>query len=772
METRGKESAPANSSKGRYRRRSKRRQQAQQQEGATDSREPLSDRSPAAADIAAPNPWQDIVDEPEAALPDEQDEREKEEALGDAAEIVGPAESPSDTPPERADEKGLRVQLEGLVPPDFNPHSDDEVIEMNDETAKRPASGGHLDGEDVRLLLVDTDGYDAAYGATKEDTFPRPEPGHQPFDLKCPVCGHSAPTVVTHDRSCGTYICMAILLVLFFPVCLLPLCCDSCQEATHRCENCEAFVQRANHHVHQTWGFNNGQRIEKSISNRERAKLVEVPRAPEGWRDGEALPKSTTRDVFVAPNGVGETEQLPAWDALDRHVLRFFGYYKEAVVESNLENYRVRPCILYYYLEDDTMHVSEPREDNSGLNQGNLLKRHRIPKGDGGGFIAAQDLMVGEGIKIYGRVIQITAVDGFTRSYYENVLKREQAPNTEVPEDTFAQTKKESKIARAAMPRSYEKAYREAMLGGGQANERLGQFLDKDRKVCRFYAVMDDLSTEQYERRPFTIFYFLSDDTIEIREQYPLNCGRDNFPIFFKRGRVAKDSMPVLGPSDPLPSSDVYYKVDDLYVGQTIRLVNNDLFIYDADAFTREYFKRIGIDLAPKRDVRLPEKVVPRPPTPPYTGYGSWDDSLGSVLNLVPKVPKKDMQKLLINEGKVLRFLAAFSNPEPEDVSRRFVFNYHLFDDTLSIHEPPQRNLGIVTGKFLEKGIHLNEATGRLVNPLDLIPGKIAVVFNHSFIMTGCDDYTRKYFAKVYPDVRLEQNGGDNSTGALVPDEE
>ncbi|KAF4699026.1 EF-hand domain (C-terminal) containing [Perkinsus olseni] len=84
---------------------------------------------------------------------------------------------------------------------------------------------------------------------------------------------------------------------------------------------------------------------------------------------------------------------------------------------------------------------------------------------------------------------------------------------------------------------------------------------------------MDDLSTEQYERRPFTIFYFLSDDTIEIREQYPLNCGRDNFPIFFKRGRVAKDSMPVLGPSDPLPPPGVYYKVDDLYVGQTIRLV-------------------------------------------------------------------------------------------------------------------------------------------------------------------------------------------------------
>ncbi len=35
-----------------------------------------------------------------------------------------------------------------------------------------------------------------------------------------------------------------------------------------------------------------------------------------------------------------------------------------------------------------------------------------------------------------------------------------------------------------------------------------------------------------------------------------------------------------------------------------------------------------------------------------------------------------------------------------EDAERLFVVNFHLFDDTLSIHEPPQRNLGIVTGRF------------------------------------------------------------------------
>jgi len=50
-------------------------------------------------------------------------------------------------------------------------------------------------------------------------------------------------------------------------------------------------------------------------------------------------------------------------------VLRFFGYFKEGVVESNIENHRVRKVILYYYLEDGSMHAAEPKQDNSGIPQ-------------------------------------------------------------------------------------------------------------------------------------------------------------------------------------------------------------------------------------------------------------------------------------------------------------------------------------------------------------------------------------------------------------------
>ena len=41
---------------------------------------------------------------------------------------------------------------------------------------------------------------------------------------------------------------------------------------------------------------------------------------------------------------------------------------------------RVRRCVVYYFLEDDTVSVSEPKQDNSGLGQGALIKRYFPPK--------------------------------------------------------------------------------------------------------------------------------------------------------------------------------------------------------------------------------------------------------------------------------------------------------------------------------------------------------------------------------------------------------
>jgi len=496
----------------------------------------------------------------------------------------------------------------------------------------------------------------------------------------------------------------------------------------------------------QTFGLINNQRIEGV--QKEKPKFVQAQKATDVWRTG-SLPDSTSRSVFAGAGaqaiGNGTTE-LPAWDALDRHVLRFYGFFKEAVVETNLENYRVRSVTVYYYLEDDTCQIIEPKQDNSGIPQGQLIRRHKFPM-PGGGYLKPEDLRVGEDLQVYGRVITLADCDAFTRAYYETIGE-EQYAGIPMEADPFTEVRQSLKHKVATQPRSYEKIYREVMLGGGHLNADMQQFLEMDKKVLRFYAILDDVSTPNFERRPFTLMFFLADDKIEIRESYPLNCGRDNFPIFFRKAKMPAGVYRADGPQSQPRKKSEYVDGRDFRVGQDVTLLGNyHFFIYDADEFTRRYFKEtLGVELEPPVEVRLPARAVPRAPTPPYNGYGSWDDSLGSVTQLVPKPPRKDFKKQFQNEGKVLRFKAKFSNPKPEDRDRIFVVSFYLQDDTLSIHEPPQRNLGIVTGRFLEKGIHMNQTTNKLFTPNDLLPGSTMKVYNHEFLVLDMDEYSKKMF--------------------------
>lgn len=492
----------------------------------------------------------------------------------------------------------------------------------------------------------------------------------------------------------------------------------------------------------QTFNYCNGLPIEQQEGvTFDRPKLVKFQKAQDTRRHG-SLPESTTMEDYKQNMPQMQTE-LPAWDALDRHVLRFFGYFKEAVVETNLENSRVRKCVIYYYLEDDTSQVIEKRQDNSGLPQGQLIRRHRFP-GVGGGYLNWSDLQVGGDLPIYGRTIRITDCDPWSREFCNTHGVLQGTPE-HTEEDAFARTQATG-LGGTGIPRTHERLYREVMLGGGHVNADMQQFLEWDRKVCRFYAVLDDMSLPQFERRPFIILYFLADDTVEIREQYPLNCGRDSFPIFFRRAKMVRGKAEVMGPMEAAKKKEEFMSVTDFAVGEQHHLMGQSFYIYDADDFTRMYFQEeLRRELQPCQDVRLPERTVPRPKTPPYTAYGSWDDSMASVLHLLPKVPKKDFNKLYYNDGKVLRFTAQFADPKPEDVERLFVINFHLYDDTLSIHEPPQRNLGIMTGKYLEKSVHLNQMTGKLFKPQDMYPGAIVKVYNREFEILDMDEYTRAY---------------------------
>lgn len=61
--------------------------------------------------------------------------------------------------------------------------------------------------------------------------------------------------------------------------------------------------------------------------------------------------------------------------------------------------------MINYFLEDDTIFISEPKVENSGIPQGVFLKRHKVPREDGReGTYTWQDFNAGTEISIYARV--------------------------------------------------------------------------------------------------------------------------------------------------------------------------------------------------------------------------------------------------------------------------------------------------------------------------------------------------------------------------------
>ena len=105
---------------------------------------------------------------------------------------------------------------------------------------------------------------------------------------------------------------------------------------------------------------------------------------------------------------------------LKLQVLRFFGYFKESVVESRLENFRIRKLIIYYFLEDRSILMVEPKMVNSGTMQGSFLNRQMVLKQDGSDMpFEPTDFRVGLDIGICGRAIRVYDADEYTRAFFD-----------------------------------------------------------------------------------------------------------------------------------------------------------------------------------------------------------------------------------------------------------------------------------------------------------------------------------------------------------------
>ncbi|XP_062267538.1 EF-hand domain-containing protein 1 [Platichthys flesus] len=441
---------------------------------------------------------------------------------------------------------------------------------------------------------------------------------------------------------------------------------------------------------------------------------------------------------------------VPAHVALDKKVLRFYAYFQEDVLFSPDEVYRVRPVMIYYYLEDDSMLIYEPTVENSGLAQGKRLKRQRVPKNERGDHYQYKDLNLGIDLDVYGVIYHITDCDEFTTEFMESegIVLNDPQP---MPVDPYSKSREIPEPAHTTPTET----------------DPYHQFLTLDGKVLCFFALWDDADSLYKETRNVTIHYFLADDTVEIREVHEPNSGRDPFPVVMRRQRLPKKLKPRPFPSCVLEVSkhevDEYFSPTDFQLGHTVKLRGRPFVLYDCDDFTKEYFQTNHSDMEMKPIV-VPKKVDVhhnrKREVPPYNGFGSLEDSLQNCLSLIPEPPRKNVMKMLENNLKVLRYGATMVSQNPSDDGRHFVMTYFLSNDMISIFEKPSRNSGIISGKFLEKtripkpGSTVDDP--EFYSPADFAIGATVDVFGHRFVLTDADQYVLTYLESMSSQIPSE----------------
>lgn len=440
---------------------------------------------------------------------------------------------------------------------------------------------------------------------------------------------------------------------------------------------------------------------------------------------------------------------VPAHVAFDKKVLLFNAYFKQTLSESDKEYYRVRPVKIYYYLEDDSVSIVEPIVENSGIPQGKLIKRQRLPKNDQGEHWEWKDLNIGNDVVFYGKTFHIYSCNCYTKQFMasEGIIV---SPDEECPEDPYILSRREPKHSYKT-PATFDK---------------LKQFIDLDRKVLRFYAVWDDRDNMFGEMRPYTVHVYRVDDTVEVREQRQPNDGHDPFPVLIGRRKVPKcrGNIPSNFPSAVMEISEheiqEWLDEKDFKVGETISIMDRKFFLYDCDDFTRMFYnEKYGVQFG-SVPVELGErKVEVKKEIPPYNGFGSPQDSKQNCLSLIAQPPKKDVMKMLENDLKILRYAVVMDSPHPEDKNRKFIISYSLAKDEMQIYEPHQRNAGIIEGKFLEYSQVRKPGTSidnpEYYTPADFGIGATIEVFSRKFQIVDCDLYVLKYLeanAANYPE--------------------
>jgi EF-hand domain-containing protein 1 len=205
--------------------------------------------------------------------------------------------------------------------------------------------------------------------------------------------------------------------------------------------------------------------------------------------------------------------------------------------------------------------------------------------------------------------------------------------------------------------------------------------------------------------------------------------------------------------------TEEYYKPEDIRCGTEIVIYGRTCQVYDCDDHTRAwYVQNLGVH-QPSLPLKKDAPSLQYQPMPAYGGFGTEEDSMGSVKSLKHKAPQQDMKKMFKQDMHILRFNAKLVSTEPDDENREFIISFYCGDDTIQVYEVCDKNSGRIGGKFMERKKHKNPVTSGDYIERDFLIGRTVFLGGFRFQLVSGDEYTEKYMEDnpdVFPESSVE----------------
>ncbi|XP_050054514.1 EF-hand domain-containing family member C2-like [Aphis gossypii] len=441
--------------------------------------------------------------------------------------------------------------------------------------------------------------------------------------------------------------------------------------------------------------------------------------------------------VFNSTTDLEETKK-PTWLVFDKQNLTFDAYFKSTANESFGCAYNLRKCKIIYFLEDDTIKVVEPVVINSGLPQGCLIKRHKIPLSNNkNDYYKLLDLNVGVTVEFYGKQFKIIGTDSFTRDF----LKKngvDVPENLSMPDDPYFTRREKTPKKKQTASKIMSPIYKQAQGFEG---------------ILNFKGFWDDRYNVDGDLHILEIRYFLVDDTIQIVE----HNSDGGLKTFLKRQKLPKDQIYVKPPGfseqndllnvlainsmnqwyafDPLSNlngvQDSYYHWSNLHVGAEIDVYSRKIVLSSCDEFTKQYYSDYGLNNFPS--ITNTPKVI--------------EEKSNVQTQTIPVCQDENILNKLLSHSKIeaLVFKAKILPKEPNNLNREFIVKCFLSDQSFSVSEMKIQNAGAIGCRFFSKRKIPKESPNEFNVIFKLYVGVKLIIDGFQFVFVDVEDRTLSF---------------------------